>query len=53
MPLYDYFCDTCMKSFEVFHSMNSKQAYCPLCGSDKIHKLIGTVGYRADHTWDK
>ena len=51
--LYDYYCDTCMKMFDAFHSMDTKLDICPICGTNKIHKLIGTVGYRADHTWDK
>lgn len=53
MPLYDYVCEDCQTVWDVFHGVDSKETNCPKCGGENIKKLIGTTGYRYDHTWDK
>ena len=31
MPTYTYFCETCQKEFDDFHSITSELDYCPTC----------------------
>jgi len=40
MPLYDYTCETCGKSFETRHGFNDAAPNCPYCGSAQTRKLI-------------
>ncbi len=43
MPTYDYECDACNHSFELFQSITAKHIRkCPECGKLKIKRLIGT-----------
>ena len=43
MPTYDYECDACGHSFELFQSINdSVKKKCPECGKTKLRRLIGT-----------
>jgi putative FmdB family regulatory protein len=42
MPTYQYECDACGHSFEIFHSMQeAKLKKCPKCGKLKLQRLIG------------
>ena len=46
MPLYDYVCKDCAKSFETLVT-GSEKASCPSCGSLKLEKqlsVFATVG---------
>ena len=42
MPVYDYRCDTCGKSYDVFHKVREvvEDIVCPSCGSQKHTRLI-------------
>lgn len=42
MPTYDYACDACGHSFELFQSIkeNAKKK-CPKCAKSKLRRLIG------------
>ncbi len=43
MPTYDYECDACSHSFELFQSITAKHIRkCPECGKLKVKRLIGT-----------
>jgi len=43
MPTYDYVCDSCDHSFELFQSMSdSVKRKCPECGRSKLRRLFGT-----------
>ncbi len=45
MPTYDYVCDACNHSFELFQSMtDSVKRTCPKCKKRKLRRLIGTGG---------
>jgi putative FmdB family regulatory protein len=42
MPTYDYSCDACDHSFEVFESiMAEPQSKCPKCKKKKLRRLFG------------
>jgi len=42
MPTYDYRCDACDHSFELFHSITAApKRKCPECGKMKLKRLIG------------
>ena len=43
MPTYDYLCEACGASLEIFQSMTeSPKRKCPECGKSKLKRLIGT-----------
>ncbi len=43
MPNYQYECDACRYSFEVFQSISKgKLQKCPQCGKRQLKRLIGT-----------
>lgn len=43
MPTYDYVCDACEHSFELFQSIkDSPIKKCPECGKLKLRRLFGT-----------
>ena len=45
MPTYDYECDACGHSFELFQSItDSVKRKCPACGEQKLRRLFGTGG---------
>ena len=45
MPTYDYECDGCGKTLEVFQSMSdAPKKKCPACGRRRLRRLIGTGG---------
>jgi putative FmdB family regulatory protein len=42
MPTYDYVCDACKHSFELFHSIKDEpKKQCPECGKKKLRRQIG------------
>jgi putative FmdB family regulatory protein len=43
MPTYDYKCDACGHTFELFQSIKADpMKRCPACGKNKVKRLIGT-----------
>src|SRR5215210_2205505 len=43
MPTYDYECDACGHTFELFQSITEPvQKKCPKCGKSKLRRLFGT-----------
>ena len=45
MPTYDYECDACEHTFELFQSISdSVKRKCPECGKNKLRRLFGTGG---------
>ncbi|MGV3485508.1 MAG: FmdB family zinc ribbon protein [Planctomycetaceae bacterium] len=45
MPTYDYECDACSHTFELFQGINDPvQTKCPECGKKKLRRLFGTGG---------
>lgn len=43
MPTYDYECDACGHTMEVFQGINDKVlTKCPKCGKKKLRRLFGT-----------
>ena len=42
MPTYDYVCDACEHTFELFQSIKAEPLKkCPECGKNKLRRLIG------------
>jgi len=43
MPIYEYWCPTCQKEFELMRPMSeyNKAATCPICGTES-EKLVST-----------
>jgi putative FmdB family regulatory protein len=45
MPTYDYQCDACSHTFELFQGINEPvQKKCPQCRKNKLRRLFGTGG---------
>ncbi len=44
MPVYEYECGKCKKSFEVLVFNLSEKVQCKFCGSKKIKKLLSSFG---------
>jgi putative FmdB family regulatory protein len=45
MPTYDYECDACEHTFELFQSISEPvKKKCPKCGKSKLRRLFGTGG---------
>ena len=43
MPTYDYRCEACGHSLEIFHSMTSApKRKCPSCGKLRLKRMIGS-----------
>jgi putative FmdB family regulatory protein len=43
MPTYDYVCDACGHTYELFQSITARpRKKCPACGKPKARRLIGT-----------
>ncbi|MCX8034068.1 MAG: zinc ribbon domain-containing protein [Thermodesulfovibrio sp.] len=42
MPVYEYKCEKCLNTFEVFKSVSRRddKEKCPLCGNDETKRLI-------------
>ena len=41
MPTYDYRCEACKKTFEIFHSIRETKRKCPGCGQPRLVREIG------------
>ncbi|MBR1843944.1 MAG: zinc ribbon domain-containing protein [Opitutales bacterium] len=42
MPTYDYVCEACGQTFEIFHSMSEPaRTVCPACGKSALKRKIG------------
>ncbi len=42
MPTYDYECDACGHTFDLFQSISEpKKRKCPACGKNKLRRLFG------------
>ncbi len=44
MPIYEYFCDTCDKKFEML-VMGKETPECPDCGTENIKRLMSACGF--------
>jgi putative FmdB family regulatory protein len=45
MPTYEYECQSCNKTFELFQSITDKPVRrCPTCGTRKVRRLISAGG---------
>lgn len=43
MPTYEYLCDHCGQTMEIFQSITeSPRKKCPQCGKQKLKRLLGT-----------
>ena len=43
MPTYDYHCQACDRTVEIFHGINEEpKTKCPECGKKKLKRLMGT-----------
>jgi putative FmdB family regulatory protein len=44
MPLYEYACEECHKSFTVLQKMSAEQfeTHCPFCNSKKVKRQISS-----------
>lgn len=40
MPLYEYSCDSCEGTVEVLVRSQTERPTCPVCGDDRLHKLL-------------
>lgn len=47
MPIYDYQCDACGKTYDVFHKVREveEDVTCPTCGSPKHTRLISAPSF--------
>ena len=44
MPTYDYHCESCEHTFEIFHGMSKKPSItCPKCGKRRVRRLVGSA----------
>ena len=41
MPTYDYRCEACKKTFEIFHGIREMKRKCPSCGEPRLVRQIG------------
>lgn len=45
MPTYDYHCEGCGETIEIFHSIKDPPVkLCPKCGEEKLQRKLGTGG---------
>ena len=43
MPLYEYRCDNCGRTFELIQKFSDPPAeHCPTCGGGPVHKLLSS-----------
>ena len=44
MPHYEYFCESCQKSFELALTLreHEEKIQCPKCGSENVNQLVST-----------
>lgn len=47
MPIYDYRCNDCGKTYDVFHKVRevAEDVVCPSCGSVQSTRLIGAPSF--------
>jgi len=45
MPIYEYHCNACEKNFEYLVLSKSEPEVCPLCGGERIEKLMSACGF--------
>jgi putative FmdB family regulatory protein len=59
MPLYEYACNNCEKSFEVVKRMSEleRETYgsqeCPSCGLTNTYRMISRTHFYGASDWDK
>ena len=51
MPIYEYLCLDCEKTFSAFHSMSREyEGTCDFCKSENIEKVVSNIGNKVDAT---
>jgi putative FmdB family regulatory protein len=45
MPIYEYHCDRCKKTFESLVMGGKEPDQCGLCGAKGIHRVLSTCGF--------
>ena len=51
MPIYEYRCLDCEKTFNVFHSMDKEyEGTCGFCESENVEKVVSSIGDKIDVT---
>lgn len=45
MPIYEYHCDRCNKTFETIVMGGKEPKQCELCGAKGIHKVMSACGF--------
>lgn len=47
MPIYDYRCDECGKTYDIFHKVREveEDVVCPTCGSTKHTRLLSAPSF--------
>lgn len=47
MPIYDYRCDECGKTYDIYHKVReiAEDVVCPSCGSVRSTRLIGAPSF--------
>jgi putative FmdB family regulatory protein len=48
MPIYEYRCTTCHRSFEAFVRPGDDRAQCPHCSSSKLTREMSTFAARSN-----
>jgi putative FmdB family regulatory protein len=48
MPIYEYHCDDCDRSFEELVRSSSEQIACPSCASAKVKRLLSVFSSGRD-----
>jgi len=48
MPIYEYRCRNCQKSFEQLILSSQEKAACPQCGSAKVERLLSVFSSGRD-----
>jgi putative FmdB family regulatory protein len=45
MPIYEYQCSDCGRTFEKLQSLQERTAFCPTCGKEARKVMSASVGY--------